>query len=252
MILAILQARVSSSRLPGKVLLPVAGAPMLARQLERIKRSQKIDQLIVATSDEVSDDPIAQLCLNESVSCYRGSLQDVLDRFYQAAKPVNPEHVIRLTGDCPLSDPDLIDAMILSHIEGEYDYTSNALEPTYPDGLDVEVFRYRCLEEAWDNAKLRSEREHVTPYIHQRPSQFRINQYKNNIDLSDLRWTVDERLDYELITHIYQTLYPSKPAFTTGDILAYLKENPVFMQYNTGFQRNEGYMKSLQNDQFQS
>ncbi|CAN7157094.1 cytidylyltransferase domain-containing protein [Paenibacillus sp. LjRoot56] len=251
MILAILQARVSSSRLPEKVLLPLVGEPMLARQLERILRSEKIDRLIVATSNDVSDDPIAQLCENKSISCFRGSLEDVLDRFYQAAKPFNPEHVVRLTGDCPLSDPDLIDAIICAHIAGKYDYTTNALEPTYPDGLDVEVMRYKCLEEAWRNADLLSEREHVTPYIHQRSSHFNINHFKSNENLSHLRWTVDERLDYELINHFYQALYPLKSTFTTVDVLTYLHENPELTIYNTDFQRNEGYIKSLKQDQVQ-
>jgi len=165
MILAILQARVSSTRLPGKVLKPILGMPMLLRQIERVKQAKLIEQLLVATSDDKSDDPIEQLCRENDIACFRGSLDDVLDRFYQAAKPYQPDHIVRLTGDCPLIDPQLIDEVVVFCLSGDYDYVSNAFEPTYPDGLDVEVFRFPCLQQAWEEAELPSEREHVTLFI---------------------------------------------------------------------------------------
>jgi spore coat polysaccharide biosynthesis protein SpsF len=146
MIIAVLQARLSSSRLPGKVLKPILDQPMLALQIERIKRSQLIDQLVVATSTSPEDEQISKLCQEIEVVSFRGSLDDVLERVYQAAKPYSPTYLVRLTGDCPLCDPELIDQVIQFHVDGNYDYSSNCLIPTYPDGLDVEICRFQCLE----------------------------------------------------------------------------------------------------------
>lgn len=248
MILAILQARASSSRLPEKVLKPILGVPMLKRQIERVQRAKLIDKLLIATSDDVTDDSIEQLCQQSSRECFRGNLDDVLDRFYQAAKPIAPEHVVRLTGDCPLADPYLIDEVIQFHISENFDYTSNTIEPTYPDGLDVEIFRFACLEQAWREAELPSQREHVTPYIHQQPKRFRIGIYKNNIDLSHLRWTVDEAMDFELVKTIYEALYPYKAEFTSQDILYFLNKHPELTILNRCYERNEGFQKCLLKD----
>ncbi|OYD97822.1 spore coat protein [Nostoc sp. 'Peltigera membranacea cyanobiont' 210A] len=245
MILAILQARFSSSRFRGKVLKPILGVPMLALQIERIKRAKLIDYLLVATSKDVTDDAIENLCININVGCYRGNLEDVLDRFYQAAKLNSPEHIVRLTGDCPLADPELIDEVIKFYLTGDFDYASNALEPTYPDGLDVEICRFKCLEQAWKEAKLPSQREHVTPFINQQPHLFHIGVYKNNSNLSHLRWTVDEQLDFDLIANIYEALYPNNPKFATQDILDFLEVNSYLKNFNTCYQRNEGWQKSL-------
>lgn len=248
MILAILQARVSSSRLPGKVLKPLLGVPMLLRQIERLKKSRKIDRLLVATSTESSDDPIEKLCKEHELVCYRGSLNDVLDRFYQAVRGYNPDHIVRLTADCPLTDAKLIDDVIGFYLDGGFDYASNAIQATYPDGLDMEVFRFSCLEQAWREARLPSQREHVTPFIHQQPLRFRIGHYKNTDDLSHLRWTVDEPKDFELVSRIYEALYPGNPDFTTQEILELLEKQPELVNWNTTHQRNEGYQKSLQAD----
>jgi spore coat polysaccharide biosynthesis protein SpsF len=248
MILAILQARVSSSRLPRKVLKPILGVPMLARQIERLQQVQSFERLIVATSHDPSDDAIAQLCQDIGTDCFRGQLEDVLDRFYQAAKPLQPQHIVRLTGDCPLNDPDLIDRVIAFHLAGEFDDTSNNLIPTYPDGLDVEILRFSCLEQAWQEAKLPSQREHVTPFIKEQPDRFKIGSYENKIDLSDLRWTVDEALDFALVMQIYEALYPQNPQFSTLDILNLLEKNPELKTLNTCYRRDEGYQKSLLRD----
>lgn len=248
MILAILQARVSSSRLPGKVLKPLLGVPMLLRQVERLQKARKIDRLLVATSVEPSDDAIGSLCEQQGIACFKGSLNDVLDRFYQAARTYTPEHIVRLTADCPLTDPALIDEVLDFYLDGGYDYASNAVESTFPDGLDVEVFRFSCLELAWQSANLPSEREHVTPFIHQQPNRFKIGHYKNSSDLSHLRWTVDEPKDFELVSMIYEALYPANPNFSTQDILRLLDERPELAYWNTMHQRNEGYQKSLAAD----
>ena len=247
--LAILQARCSSSRLPGKVLKPILGQAMIARHIERLRRSQRISQLLVATSTEPSDDPLAKLCSELKVSCFRGSLDDVLDRFYQAAKAFPSEHLLRLTGDCPLADPNVIDRCIEFHLAGGYDYTSNALQASFPDGLDVEVFRFKCLEDAWTEARLPSEREHVTPFIHCHPARYRIGHYRQARDLSWLRWTVDREEDFQLVEAVYNALYPSNPAFTTADILALLARRPELAGINADLTRNEGYLKSLITDQ---
>ena len=248
MILAILQARVSSSRLPGKVLKPLLGEPMLLRQIERLKRARKLDRLLVATSTEVSDDALVTLCEERGIVCFRGSLDDVLDRFYQAARALGPDHVVRLTADCPLTDPVLIDEVIGYYLDGEFDYASNAIDATFPDGLDVEAFRFSCLEQAWREATLPSQREHVTTFIHQQPQRFRIGHYKAAIDLSHLRWTVDEPRDFELVSMIYESLYPANPDFSTQDVLDLLERRPELKDWNTIHQRNEGYRKSLAED----
>ncbi|MUG97025.1 spore coat protein [Scytonema sp. UIC 10036] len=249
MILAILQARLSSSRLPGKVLKPILGIPMLALQIERIRDTKLLSLILVATSQETTDNPIEELCNNQRVECFRGQLHDVLDRFYQAAKLYSPEHIVRLTGDCPLTDPSLIDEVINFYLTGNFDYASNALTPTYPDGLDVEIFRFSCLEQAWEEAQLPSQREHVTPFIYQQPKRFKIGSYQNNIDLSHLRWTVDELVDFQLVSKIYESLYTKKPKFTTKDILDFLRVNAELQTWNTCYQRNEGFQQSLLKDE---
>lgn len=249
MILAILQARVSSTRLPGKVLKPILGQPMLYRQLERVRQARCFDALVVATSVEPSDDPIVELCRNIETFCFRGSLDDVLDRFYHASVPYQPDHVVRLTGDCPLADPHVIDDVIHFHLEGKYDYTSNTLEPTFPDGLDVEVMRWTALKEAWTEAKLPSQREHVTPFIHSQPNRFKLGSYKGKIDFSALRWTVDELDDLMFVKHIYEALYTEKSTFGFQDVLNYSNNHPNLRGLNSQYIRNEGLQGSLAKDE---
>lgn len=244
-VLAILQARTSSTRLPGKVLMPILGRPMLARQLERLSRCTSLDRLVVATSIDRSDDTLAALCREVGVDCFRGSLDDVLDRFFEAALPYAPDVVVRLTGDCPLADPSLIDEIVARFLDLDLDYLSNCAPPTYPDGLDVEVTRFTCLKAAWSEAVLPSQREHVMPFIRTQPDRFRIGNHARSEDLSSLRWTVDEPEDFEFVRQVYERLYPGKPDFTTGDVLALLRESPELKQINARFQRNEGTKKSL-------
>jgi len=223
---------------------------MLLRQIERIKRSRLIDRLIVATTCEHSDDRIARLCQDNTVDCFRGAVENVLDRFYQAAKRFAADQVVRFTGDCPLIDPHVIDLVIQFHLKGKFDYTSNALEPTYPDGLDTEIFRFDCLERAWHEASLESDREHVTPFFYRQKERFKIGSFKNRVDLSHLRWTVDEGADFELVTKIYEALYPKQPSFKMEDVLVYLDQYPALKSANTHFRRNEGYSKSLARDRY--
>jgi len=247
-IVGILQARVSSSRLPAKVLLNLLGRPMLSRQIERVRRSHRLTELVVATSTDRSDDPIEALCREEGVNCYRGSLSDVLDRYYQAAKLYQADIVVRLTGDCPLAEPAVIDAVIDFFMSQQVDYASNTIEPTFPDGLDVEVFSFLALEIAWREARKESEREHVTPFIHQHANRFRLANFRNDRNLSGLRWTVDEPQDFEVVRRVYEGLYPRNPAFSATDVLKYLHANPELEKANQGIERNAGYKKSLQHD----
>lgn len=249
MILGILQARSSSSRLSRKVLRPILDKPLLGLEMERILRSRALDRLVVATSTENADTEIETLCAGAGVPCYRGSLDDVLDRFYQAARQYKPDQVVRFTGDCPLIDPQVIDEVIGFYQAGAFDYVSNALVPTFPDGLDMEIFSFAALETAWKEAVLPSHREHVTLFINQQPGRFRIGNYAHTgEDLSGLRWTVDEPEDFELVRRIYEALYPNNPAFTTTDILALLRKDPSLEKINARFTRNEGLKKSLEKD----
>lgn len=247
-IVAILQARTSSSRLPGKVLKPLMGQPMLLRQIERTRRARSLSGLLVATSVDASDDPLATLCEQNGVGVFRGALDDVLDRFYKAAVGADPDHVVRLTGDCPLADPDLIDLTVDHHIRGGFDYTSNCLEPTYPDGLDCEVMTLGALETAWRKADRPSEREHVTPYLYARPGRFKVGIVRGERDLSALRWTVDEPVDFEFVTRVYEELWQGNPDFGWDDVLALLERQPRLAALNAGHKRNEGYSKSLLKD----
>lgn len=230
----------TSSRLPGKVLRPILGRPMLALQLERLTRCQSLDALVVATSTDASDDGIAALCGAWGLKCFRGSLDDVLDRYYQAASELRPEHVVRLTGDCPLTDPSLVDGMVRFCLEGEWDYVSNTLRPTFPHGLDAEVMRFAALAQAWSDAQDAYEREHVTPFIYRHPERFRVGHYCQEQDLSGLRWTVDEAEDFELVSRIYEALYPSRPDFTTADILQLVAAHPELNQINATHRRERG------------
>jgi spore coat polysaccharide biosynthesis protein SpsF len=248
MVLGILQARVSSSRLPGKVLKPILGAPMLQRQIERLKSVRRMDRLVVATSDQENDTPLAALCESIGVECFRGNLDDVLDRFYKCAISYAPETVVRITGDCPLIDPQVVDTAIEYFQSHEYDYVSNSLTRTFPDGLDVEVFTLQSIKTAWREAALPSEREHVTPFIYKNPDKFSIGQFTNPIDLSEHRWTVDEQADYELVNIVYETLYPKKRNFSMQDVLELLKARPKLRELNSHFTSNEGYLRSLAED----
>ena len=247
--LTLLQARTSSSRLPAKVLRPLLGVPMISRQIERIRRASKIGRLVLVTSTDPSDDQLAALCAEQGVDCHRGSLNDVLDRFYQAASRFGATNIVRLTGDCPLTDPDVIDQTIDAFLQGGYDYLSNALHPSFPDGLDVEVCRFETLATAWREAALPSQREHVMPFIYQHPERFRIGYYRHTQDLSHLRWTVDQLADFAFVEAVYERLYPAKPDFGMQDVLTLLENEPGLLDLNRQIPRNEGFVLSQAQDE---
>ena len=240
----ILQVRMSSTRLPGKVLKPILGKTMLAHQIERVQGAKRVDKIIIATSEDSSDNAIAQLGESLLVPCFRGNLADVLDRYYQASLAFPSDVIVRLTGDCPLIDPGLIDHVIDTHLKGNNDYTSNCEPASFPDGLDVEVFNVSALKTAWENAVKPSEREHVTPFIRNHPELFSCGSVQHDTDLSNLRWTVDEKEDFMFVEKVYQALYKTNPAFTFKDILHYLEQHPEIAKINQGFIRNEGLLTS--------
>lgn len=230
MILAILQARMSSTRLPGKVLLPLQGAPMIVRQIERTVRAHSLDALVVATSTGSDDDAIARAV---TVPVHRGPLDDVLARFVGALDAHPADHVVRLTADCPLVDPDLIDACVALHLETGADYTSNTpAAHAWPKGLDVEVIRAPALRRAAREATTAEEHEHVTWGIWNHPDRYRIAWLPSaNPDDGDIRWTVDRPDDFAFVTEVYAALYPQDPAFTTADIRGFLARRPDLARF---------------------
>jgi len=249
-IVAIIQARIGSTRLPGKVLLDLGGKSVLERILERVEFSQKSDRVVVATTNSPKDVAIVDLCRQLKIDCYCGSEEDVLDRYYQTARKFPAEHFVRITADCPLIDHRIIDMVIDRHLTTASDYTSNTIKETYPDGEDVEVFTWRALETAWENAVLLSEREHVTPYIKKHPEIFKLTSVENKINLGNKRWTLDELRDYQFIKVVYENLLREYgPSFGMEEILNFLKSHPEIEAINQGIVRNEGYQKSLEKDQ---
>jgi spore coat polysaccharide biosynthesis protein SpsF len=220
--LAILQARMTSTRLPGKVMAPVLGEPMIARQLERLGRSARLDRVVVATSEDASDDALARFCEGRGHPVFRGSLNDVLGRFHGAMALVpDADVIVRLTADCPLADAQVIDAVIDRRAEANADYASNTpAVRTYPHGLDTEVMRREVLEAAAAEATDPYEREHVTAFIYRRPERFRIAYLSRTPSLAHLRWTVDLPQDLDFVRDVYGRLYPANPAFTSDDVVA--------------------------------
>jgi spore coat polysaccharide biosynthesis protein SpsF (cytidylyltransferase family) len=249
-ILAITQARVGSTRLPGKVLKTVNNMSLLEIHLSRILHSKKISKVKVATTTETEANKIVIIADKLGVESYRGSIDDVLKRYYFTARSDNPDYIVRLTSDCPLIDSFEIDRVIDRCIHGNYDYASNNLEPTFPDGMDVEVFKFSALKEAYQNATLKSDREHVTPYIWRNSTVkggkiFRSLSVKYKEDFSKYRLTVDTQEDFDLIEKLIFHLGVDKKWM---DYVNFLNMNPDLMRLNSKYKRNEGYEKSLKED----
>ena len=247
---AIIQARMGSSRLPGKVLADVHGRPMLQCLLDRVKAVPEIDEIVVATTTDPADDVLARWIVDVAgLACFRGSTNDVLDRYYHAAQGCGADVIVRLTGDDPLKDPKLIGQAIRTLLSRpDLDYVSTFIRPTYPEGLDVEVFRAEALERAHREAKLASEHEHVTPYIWKNPQMFKLHNIEQERDLSAWRWTVDKPADLEFVRAIYSH-FPSNPLVSYEDLVALIDAHPELAAINSGTLRQEGYLKSLAGDQ---
>lgn len=246
--LVLIQARCGSTRLPNKVLKDIAGKPDLQWVIERVKRSEKIDEVMIITSIEKNNLPLIKLCIDLDTRVFVGSEDDVLDRYYQAAKLLKPEYVIRITADCPLFDWKYLD-LAIEQMDEDVDYLAEMTE-SFPDGLDIEIIKYSALEKAWKEAELVSEREHVTQYVRKHPEIFKLQNFECPIEgIGDKRWTLDQDEDYELISAVYNHFVSmGKEDFATEEILAYLETHPELEQCNSGIIRNEGLLKSLAND----
>ncbi|MGE3540900.1 MAG: NTP transferase domain-containing protein [Candidatus Tectimicrobiota bacterium] len=248
-IVAIIQARMGSRRLPGKVLLEIAGQPMLWHVVQQARRATALTRVVVATSTAAADDAIEAFCHAAAIHCVRGSEQDVLDRYRQAADALGAAIIVRLTADCPLLDPAVIDKVVHHFLAGAFAYVSNVDPPTFPDGLDTEVFTYAALHTAWQEATRPSEREHVTPYIRQHPERFRLGNVQHSPDLSGWRWTVDEAVDLDFVRAVYARL--GVEAFGMHDVCQLLTQQPGLRQMNAHLQRNAGYHHSLRQEHCQ-
>lgn len=231
-VVIIIQARMLATRLPGKVLKEVDGKPLLAYLLERLRRVRNADGLLVATSQNPEDQKIVAFCDKEGVPVFRGSEEDVLSRYLGAARNCGAATVVRITADCPLIDPAVVERVIAYYRDHEVDYAGNTLTLTYPRGMDTEVFSLRALEEAAQRAHLPSEREHVTLFMYTHPELFRLANVPYFNDMSKYRLTVDTQEDFNLVKSVLQELYPRNPNFTLEDILRYLEKNPEIARIN--------------------
>ena len=240
-VVAIIQARMGSTRLPGKVMKDILGKPVILWDLDRVSLSKLIDEIVVAIPYGKENDIIVDTIkeYNDEIIIARGSEDDVLDRYYQAAVQTNADVVVRITSDCPLIDPIVIDQVIEQFMDNDCDYCSNLLIRTYPRGLDTEVFSFKALEEVWNEAKKDYEREHVTPCIIENPDKFKLFNVANDIDLSHLRWTLDTKDDFEFINAVYKRIYPKKQLFLMDDILELLSREPELIDINRHIEQKQ-------------
>jgi spore coat polysaccharide biosynthesis protein SpsF len=237
-VVAIIQARVGSTRLPRKVFADLAGEPMLARVMNRSRRAKNLDEVVIATTCQARDDAIVEMCVAREWPYFRGSEDDVLDRYYQAAIMYRAEVVVRITSDCPLIDPKILDRVVQVFLDGqpEIDYVSNGYpRSTFPRGLDTEVMRLGVLEQAWREDSNPAWREHVTPYILRNPKLFRLYGIVHESDLSNMRWTVDTREDLVFVRRIYDAF--NHDLFSWRDVVYMLNERPEWLDLNRHVQQ---------------
>lgn len=236
-IVAIIQARLASTRLPKKILKNIEGKPMLGHVIERLKHSQLIDEIVIAIADE-PDTPLPKLATKYGAKSFIGSQQDVLDRHYQTSKAFRADVIVRVTSDCPLIDPEIVDVVIAHFLKyrKNIDFASNALKRTFPHGLNVEVFSFEALQRTWRKSTQAYQREHVTPYIWEHPLIFRLTNVENRENLSHFRWTVDEKKDLEFVREIYKRLYRNNRIFLMKEILALLNREPNLTKINSSIQ----------------
>jgi spore coat polysaccharide biosynthesis protein SpsF (cytidylyltransferase family) len=246
--LAIIQARCGSSRLPGKILKDLCGKTALERVIQRVQKCRYVDEIIVATTINKEDIKVVKLVSSLGIRVFAGSPDDVLDRYYQTAKLVKPEYIIRITADCPVFDYKILEQAV-EEMDEETDYMW-AFSETFADGLDLEIMKSGVLEDAWRKARLASEREHVTLYIKNHKEDYKVQDFICRFgNLHDERWTIDEPEDYDFIKTLYEHFYNTgKKDFLSEDILEYLNKHPEIREINKGFIRNEGLMVSLKND----
>ena len=236
--IAIVQARVGSTRLPNKVMLPIEGVPMIELLLRRLAKSRQLDQILIATPEDPENEPLVAHARGLGYEVAQGSENDVLDRYYQAAKAHNSDIVVRITGDCPLVDPILVDAAVVAFKQGQVDYLSNTNPPTYPDGLDIEIFSFKAMERAWKETNKPFDREHVTPYLW-KSGKFRTRNLRSEQDCSGERWTVDEPADLEVVRSIFKHFWP-RTDFSWQEVMALREAQPHLFTPNRQISRNEG------------
>lgn len=241
MINIIIQARMGSTRLPGKILKPIMGRPLLSYLLERVHQVTTPHQLIIATTIDPQSDPIEKLAKEEKILFFRGSEENVLDRYYQTSLLYPAEIIVRLTSDCPLIDPAIIDQALASfqNLNKSVDYLSNTLKRTFPRGMDIEVFTFDALKAAAEGSRTDYEKEHVTPYIYKHPERFRLINFSQKTDTSQYRLTVDTAEDFLLIRSIIEKLYPKNHKFTLNDILLALDQHPEWLAINSHIKQRE-------------
>lgn len=248
-VILVTQARIGSSRLPGKVLKKIGNKTLLDIHLERIKKSKLVDEIIVATTTEEGSQKIVDIADNQDVGYYKGSIDNVLDRFYKSVAAKAPDWIVRVTSDCPLLDPDVIDLVISTALKNDVDYCSNTLFEDFPDGQDVEVFKFSALKKAWEEATSIVDKEHVTPYIH-RNSSVKGGNLFTSLDVpcfknyNQIRMTVDEPEDFEVITWIINQVGAGK---TWIEYVEFMEENKEKL-INSSIIRNEGYLKSIKKE----
>lgn len=233
-VVSTIEARMRSSRLPGKVLLPAVGKPMLELLIERLRQARRIDAIVVATTENPADDALEELARRLGVGCFRGSEEDVLDRVLRAAQSVQADAIVEITGDCPLIDPEVVDQLVSVYGTKRYDYVANFLKRTYPAGLDNQVFGTALLAEVARLTQDPADREHVSLYIYEHPERYKLYNVESGLPEKywDLRLTLDTPEDYQLIATIYEELYPKNPAFRLGDVLCLFDRRPELASLN--------------------
>ena len=243
---AIIQARIGSTRLPGKVLMKLNEDTVLSLLLKQLKHSKFLTEKIIATTNNPKDDVIEKFATSNNIKLFRGDSDNVLDRYYQCAKKFSLTHIVRITADNPLIDPYIVDQAIKKYSTFNYDYLTNSIDRTFPNGTEVEIFSFDALEIAWKYAKKKSEREHVTPYFYNNPKKFKIHHFKQKKNQSKFRYTIDRKEDYALIVEILSRI--KKRPVRTSDIIDLLTTNPQLLKLNSHIITNEGYIKSIKED----
>lgn len=248
LILGVIQVRMASTRLPGKALKEVMGRPLLWYLYERMTFSKMLDKIVIATADNASNLPIIEFAKRHKIDCYAGSEEDIIDRYYQTAKRFNGRILVKITGDCPLTDPEVIDRAVRFYISNQdrFEYVSTAVgkKETYPDGLDVGVVPFKTIEKAWREIKDPFWREWMVGHFNEHPDVYRIGSVESEKNYSHLRWTVDHQEDLEFVDHIFNRLYPSKKRFLMNDILELLEKEPWLTEINRKYSRNAGFYES--------
>ncbi|NDF25244.1 MAG: acylneuraminate cytidylyltransferase [Thaumarchaeota archaeon] len=250
MIAGIIQARLGSSRLPGKIMLQACGKSMLELMIERVQRSKKLDKIIIATSTNAQDDEIVEFCAKAKIDYYRGSEHDLLSRYKEAADKFDVDLIVRLTSDTPIIDAKTIDDTVEAYVKNNYDFVSNCypMPRTYPDGTNVEVFSHQLLNEVDREAKKPSEREHVTFFMWMHPERYKIFRVDYKKDISKYRLNLDYNEDYTVLKTIFENLYPKNQNFSIEDALKWLDEHPDIYKINSNIKQGQGFVKSLEAD----